>query len=124
MARDRIDRSLSLLRDGLNPYVAQQMALVYRNAWLQHAKQSLRDGGFTIDGTGQPRFDITALSAIVLGNWDDVFGKILSRREQKIIHRIRDIRNDHAHQVEFSLDRAIGALEDVETLLNSIGAGI
>ena len=123
MARDRIDRSLGLLRDGLNPYVAQQMALVYRNAWVQHAKQSLRDGNFTVDGTGQPRFDITALSAILLGNWDDVFGKILSRREQKIIHRIRDIRNDHAHQVEFSLDRAIGALEDVETLLNAIGAG-
>lgn len=122
-ARERIDRSLQMLREGLNSYVAQQMSLVYRNTWLQQAKQSLRDATFEVDQSGQPRFDITALAAILLGHWDDVFGKILSKREQRILHRIRDIRNDHAHQVEFSLDRAIGALEDVETLLNSIGAG-
>ncbi len=121
--RERIDAALDALKRGLNPYVAQHMQALYRATWVQRAKQSLRDGSVAADRTGQPAFDVTALCSIMLDNWNEVFGQSLGRSEQKIIHRIRDVRNDHAHQKEFTLDRAIGSLEDIETLLNSVGSG-
>ena len=122
--REKIDAALETLRAGLNPYVAQHLEAAYRTGWVQRAKQSLRDGStFTTNRSGNPRFDITALCSILLDNWDDVFGQSLGRSEKKLILHIRDIRNDHAHQNEITLDRGIGALDEIETLLNSIGAG-
>ncbi len=121
--RETIDAALEALRSGLNPYVAQHLEATYGATWVQRAKTSLRDASFTADRSGNPRFDVTALCSIVLDNWADVFGQSLGRSIQKAIHRIRDIRNDHAHQNEITLDRAIGALDDIETLLSAVGAG-
>lgn len=121
--REKIDAALEALRSGLNPYVAQHLEAAYGTTWLQRAKASLREASFTTDRSGNPRFDITALCSIMLDNWADVFGQTLGRSLQKAVHRARDIRNDHAHQNEITLDRTIGALDDIETLLNAVGAG-
>lgn len=122
--RQKVDAALEALRSGLNPYVAQHLEGAYHGAWVQRAKLSLRDGaGFATDRSGNPRFDITALCSILLGNWDEVFGQILGPSAKKLVLHVRDLRNDHAHQNEITLDRAIGALDEIETLLNAIGAG-
>ncbi len=121
--RQRIDAALTHLRDGLNPFVAAQMQSAYRNAWIARAKQSLTDGSVTVDRKGEPIFDITALISVMLDQWRDVFGRVLGRAEYRVVHRIRDARNDFAHQQEITLDRAIGVFEDIESLLNAVGAG-
>jgi predicted AAA+ superfamily ATPase len=121
--RQRVDAALTHLRDGLNPFVAAQMLAAYRNAWVAHAKQSVGDGGFRTDRSGSPIFDITALISLMLDQWREVFGRVLGRSEHRIVHRIRDARNDFAHQQEITLDRAIGVFEDIESLLNAVGAG-
>lgn len=121
--RQRIDAALTHLRDGLNPFVAAQMQAAYRNAWVTRAKQSLTDGSVTANRKGEPIFDITALIGIMLDQWRDVFGRVLGRTEYRSVHRIRDARNDFAHQQEITLDRAIGVFEDIESLLNAVGAG-
>lgn len=121
--RERIDGALAALQEGLNPFVAQHLQGSYRNGWIARAKLSVRDGTFAVDRSGNPRFDVTALCSIILDNWDDVFGRIFGKAERKLVHRIRDVRNDFAHQQDFTLDRTIGALEDIESLLNAVGAG-
>jgi len=121
--RQRIDAALNELRAGLNPFVAQQMKLAYKDAWIDQARAVLRGDSFTADGRGQPVFDVSALCSILLGHWQAVFGQVLGKREQTLIHEVRAIRNAHMHQEEFDLDRTLGALIAIEALLNAIGAG-
>lgn len=122
--RQRVDEALEQVKTGLNPFVATQMNNVYRGGWIERAKTSLRPGDtFTTDRQGRPQLDVTALCAIVLGNWMDVFGRTLGKREQSILHSVRSIRNAHFHQEEFDLERGLTALTEIEALLNAVGAG-
>lgn len=123
MTRQRIDDSLNELRHGLNPFVAQQMRLVYKDAWVEQARAALRGDSFTADGRGQPVFDVSALCSIIIGQWQSVFGQVLGKREQTLVHEVRAIRNAHMHQEEFDLERTLGALIAIESLLNAIGGG-
>lgn len=122
--RQRVDEALEQLKTGLNPFVATQMTNVYRQGWIERAKASLRQGDtFVTDRQGRPQLDVTALCAIVLGNWAEVFGRTLGKREQSIVHSVRSIRNAHMHQEDFHLERGLTALTEIEALLGAVGAG-
>ncbi len=121
--RQRIDDALIDLRAGLNPFVAQQMTLAYKSGWIEQARAALRGDAFTTDGRGQPTFDVSALCSVMIAHWQPVFGQVLGKREQTLLHEVRAIRNAHMHQEEFDLDRTLGALIAVEALLNAVGAG-
>jgi hypothetical protein len=121
--RQRIDAALTELRNGLNPFVAAQMEATYRATWIQRAKEALRDGSFATDRSGRPVFDVTALCNILLGEWQTVFASVLGRTEQQLVHRVRTLRNEFAHQREISADAAIGDFEAIVTLLTAVGAG-
>ncbi len=121
--RQRIDEALTELKNGLNPFVAAQMEAAYRANWIQRAKQSLREGSFATDRSGKPVFDITALCSIMLDQWQSVFASVLGRTEQQLIHRMRTLRNEFAHQREITADAAIGDFEAIINLLTAVGAG-
>jgi predicted AAA+ superfamily ATPase len=121
--RQRIDDALGELRVGLNQFVAQQMTLVYKSGWIEQARATLRGDSFSSDSRGQPIFDVSAVCSIMLGHWQPVFGQVLGKREQTLLHEVRSIRNAHMHQEEFDLERTLGALIAVEALLNAVGAG-
>jgi len=99
------------------------MTLSYKGGWVEQARAALRGDSFTSDRRGQPVFDVSALCAILLGHWQSVFGQVLGKREQTLIHEVRSIRNAHMHQEDFDLDRTLGALIAIEALLNAVGAG-
>jgi predicted AAA+ superfamily ATPase len=121
--RQRIDTALAELKNGLNPFVATQMEAVYRGDWVARAKQSVRDGSFTIGRDRLPIFDVSALCNILLDNWQSVFAGVLGKTEYQLVHRIRTLRNEFAHQREISADSAIGDFEAIIVLLNAVGAG-
>jgi hypothetical protein len=123
MIRGRIDDGLAAVKAGLNPFVSQQMQLAFKDRWVEQARSALRDPSFASDSRGNPIFDISALAAIITQFWQPVFGTILSKREQALVHEIRSIRNGHMHQEEFDTDRALAALIAMEALLNAVGAG-
>lgn len=121
--RQRVDAALTELKNGLNPFVAAQMEANYRTSWIQRAKQSLRDGSFATDSSGMPIFDITGLCNILLDQWQSVFSGVLGRSEQQLVHRMRTLRNEFAHQKDISADAAIGDFEAIINLLTAVGAG-
>src|ERR1700693_1149282 len=121
--RQRVDAALTELKNGLNPFVAAQMEATYRANWIQRAKQVLRDGSFATDRSGRPVFDVTGLCNILLDQWQSVFSGVLGRTEQQLVHRMRTLRNEFAHQKEISADAAIGDFEAIINLLTAVGAG-
>lgn len=121
--RQRVDAALTELKNGLNPFVAAQMEATYRANWIQRAKQALRDGSFATDRSGKPIFDVTALCNILLSEWQTVFSGVLGKTEQQLVHRMRTLRNEFAHQREISADAAIGDFEAIIILLTAVGAG-
>lgn len=122
-ARQRVDGALAEFKNGMNPFVAAQMEATYRTQWVTRAKQCLRDGSFVSDRTGTPIFDVTALCNILLDQWQSVFAGILGKSEYQLVHRVRTLRNEFAHQRDISPDSAIGDFEAIISLLNSVGAG-
>ena len=121
--RQRIDAALTEFKNGLNPFVAAQMEAAYRASWVTRAKQSLRDGTLAVDRSGTPIFDVTGLCNVLLDQWQSVFAGVLGKTEYQLVHRIRTLRNEFAHQKEISADSAIGDFEALILLLNSVGAG-
>lgn len=121
--RQRVDAALDDFKQGMNPFVAAQMEATYRTTWIARAKQSLRDGTFTTDRSGKPIFDTTGLCNILFEHWQSVFAGMLGKAEYQLIHRVRTLRNDFAHQREITADRAIGEFEAIITLLSAVGAG-
>lgn len=121
--RQRIDAALDALLTGLNPFVAQQLELKYRNGWFERAKAAARISSVPVDRQGRGRFDVSALVAIILDQWDPVFSQVLGKREMSLVHEMRAIRNAHMHQEDFDADRGLAALISIESLLNAVSAG-
>lgn len=121
--RQRIDAALAELKEGLNPFVAVQMEASFHAGWVTRAKQCVRDGSVGTDRRGTPIFDVTALCNILLEHWQGVFSGVLGKTEYQLVHRIRALRNEFAHQKEISADSAIGDFEAIILLLNAVGAG-
>jgi CMP-N-acetylneuraminic acid synthetase len=78
---ERIGKSLTLLGQGLYPYVEQHMRAIYGNAWLTQAKSCLSQDSTlkrTIEET--LREDVSALLTVITRRWEKVFKPNLSHR--------------------------------------------
>lgn len=113
--RDRVNKGLEALRDGLAPFFAKQMEVEYRARWRDVAAQGLEKGQ-------DPEADIHAMLKVILDQWRNVFGKTLSRSERNLVHELLDVRNRWAHQEAFSTEDADRALDSVVRILRSISA--
>ena len=92
------------------------MQAAYRHAWVTRARKVCPMATLRwIGRETQLRYNRDL--SLMLDQWRDIFGRVLGRTEYRIVHRIRDARNDFAHQQEITLDRAIGVFEDIESLL-------
>jgi ribonuclease-3 len=121
--RDRIGKALDSLREGLYPYVEQKMQEVYGSAWIkkvpsylpdrQKAKQQVKD---IISE------DVSALLKVVIRAWDEVFKSSLSQVDRALVNELIEVRNQWAHQSNFSTDDTYRALDSVFRLLKSISS--
>lgn len=119
--RERIDRGLHVLRDGLAPFVEREMDAHVGASWRKWIDEGFNrllprrpDGG--IDWEIQP------LLQSMIHNWKEVFGKTLGHAERSLVGEVLDVRNRWAHQQSFSYDDTHRALDSMERLLRAVSA--
>lgn len=120
---ERVGKALTLLGQGLYPYVERQMRAIYGNAWLAQAKSCLSEDATlrrTIEETLQE--DVSALLMVMTKRWEKVFKQHLSHTERALASELIDVRNKWAHRVRLSIEDTYRALDSMTRLLTAIGA--
>lgn len=121
--RERIDKGLELLTDGLASFVEQELESVYHDIWIDKAKGHFykdKEGVKIVDG--KPQWDIHGILIVIWNEWHEVFGKTLGHAERSIVSELREVRNRWAHRETFSSDDAYRALDSMERLLKAVSA--
>ncbi|MBI3462535.1 MAG: ATP-binding protein [Planctomycetes bacterium] len=116
--RERIGKGLELLVTGLRPFAEREFASRLGANWKAQV----------LDGTG-PRGkgaltlnDPQVLLGAVWDQWNLVFRESLGQAERSLVSELRTVRNQWAHNEQFSSNDAIRALDSMERLLNAVSA--
>ncbi len=148
--RERVGKALDLLNEGLLPFVERELQAVYADRWQEVAREGQpaergrgRPGGKaggtpaprSAGGTPAPRLaggtpapqkphlDCHALLTVMWNQWNPVFSKTLGQAERSLVNELRDVRNNWAHQKNFSGNDAYRALDSMERMLTAVSAG-
>ena len=123
---DRVGRSITVLRDGLLPYIRREMQAIYGGKRDTEAARILEQRavlrGANADIAGGAQIDFQAMVTLFLSQWDSVFRKNLGSFERNLIHELSATRNKWAHQEPFSTDDAYRAIDSAARLLAACGA--
>jgi predicted AAA+ superfamily ATPase len=123
---DRVGKSITLLREGLMPFVQREMQAVYGKQWADKAAQTLEQRalvrGANISNAQGGNIDFQAMVTLFLSHWEDVFRRNLGNFERNLIHEMNQTRNRWAHQEPFSTDDTYRALDTAGRLLAAAGA--
>ncbi len=119
--RDRIGRGLETLRAGLAPFVERELKARLRGDWRAEVERASR---YEVrrDAGGNIIWDTSALFGAMLGNWDEVFRYTLGPPQRSLVHELRGVRNNWAHEHSFSTDETYRALDSMKLLLQAISA--
>ena len=119
--KDRISCALDHLRDGLTPFVEREFEARLGSDWQEHVNQSRR---FDIpcDESGSFVWDSLSLLRSMFKFWNGVFKYPLGHSERSFVSELMTIRNDFAHEKEFSSDDTYWALDTTGRLLVAVSA--
>ena len=118
--KERIGRSVELLRTALAPDVRRQLELAYGEQWLSHLRPSR--------SAHEPREsdldDVGVLLGVVLREWDTLFRRRFDGVDADLVRSVRDVRNEWAHrpQEEFTALRATELLQRIALILAAFGS--
>lgn len=118
---ERVGKALELLNKGLLLYVEQEMKAVHKDKWREVAQQAIKDIPAIKDKKNK-EWDTQKILTIIWHQWDSVFSKTLGRSERSIVSELRDIRNNWAHQQNFTTDDAYRGIDSVTRLLTAVAA--
>jgi len=120
---ERIGKGLELLRNGLIPFVEQELGAVYGEDWKEKIKQTVpkKEAEDKID-EGISKWDIHLVLGIIWNNWNQVFKNTLGKAERSYVSELRDVRNRWAHQNALTYDDTYRALDSMARLLRSVSA--
>src|SRR5690625_132598 len=118
--RGRVGRALDLFNEAFRPYIRRELESVHKDDWLDTARQGLRDDRAVPADFDE--WDTQALIGVLLDQWNLVFRYQLGPAERSMVHELRGIRNNWAHQQNFSSDDAYRALDTIGRLLHAIAA--
>jgi uncharacterized protein len=119
--KDRISRTLDLLRDGLVPFVERELKAKLGSSWLKMVNESLRDD-LRQRPDGGVAWDTQGLFTVMDKWWGDVFRFPLGRMERLYINELRETRNDFAHEKTFTYEDTERALDTAQRLLRAVSA--
>ena len=119
--RDRINRALDLLRDGLGPFVERELLRVSKVDPVTLAERYLPDDRIN-RGKTPSEWDAGTLLKAMWDAWQPVFRTTLGPSERSLVSELRTTRNHAAHQQPFSFDDTYRALDSAERLLNAVSA--
>jgi len=119
--RDRIQRMLDRLRDGLAPFVERELKAALGEGWAEvldeRRKFPLQRG---LDG--EVAWDSQAILKTMVDNWQSVFRNALGHTERAWVGELIGVRNDFAHEQPFSSDDTHRALDTAQRLLMAVSA--
>lgn len=118
--RERIQRALEQLREGLVPFVERELRAKLGNYWLEEL-QSKRKEPIVVDGA-TVRWDNQALLKAMIDNWQSVFRSVLGNMERALVSELLEVRNGWAHEKAFSSDDTYRAIDSIQRLLEAVGA--
>ncbi len=119
--RDRINRTLDLLREGLGPFVERELLRVSKVDVTTLAERYLPDDRIN-RGKAPNEWDTGTLLKAMWDAWQTVFRTPLGNSERSLVSELRNVRNNAAHQQTFSFDDTYRALDSAERLLNAVSA--
>ncbi|MBZ0154723.1 MAG: DUF499 domain-containing protein [Alphaproteobacteria bacterium] len=120
---ERVGKALTILKDGLRPFVERELKAQYQQNWFEEVKTSLSPQQLSFAGTKEDPFgDIATVLTVIWNQWNMVFRKTLGQAERTLVSELRDIRNRWAHQTPFSTDDAYRALDSAARLLTAVSA--
>ncbi len=119
--RDRVQRGLDLLRAGLTPFVERELKSRLGGNWQAEVDRARR---YEIDrdADNNLHWDNSALLGVMLDQWRDVFGRTLGPSQRTLVHELKGVRNDWAHDKPFSTDQTYRALDSMRLLLEAVSA--
>jgi predicted AAA+ superfamily ATPase len=120
--RERVGKGLDLLAAGLRPFVERELKSHLGETWESALPDNSGRGART-----KPKAvnldDPQVLLAVMWDQWNSVFREVLGATERSLVSELRGIRNQWAHNEQFSSNDAIRALDSAERLLNAVSAG-
>jgi len=118
--RTTVGEALELLAQGLYPFVERELRAVHKDKWQAEASQSISDR--TSKKGNIDWRDINNILTVMMGQWHSVFNKTLGHSERSLVSELKEVRNDWAHQKQFSTDDTYRALDSMARLLSSVSA--
>src|SRR5579884_2463438 len=118
---ERVGKALDLVKEGLGPYVQREFQSLYGATAIVKATEYALDDRIN---SSRPLsdWDAGALLKLMWDAWNVVFRQTLGHAERNLVSELRTIRNNWAHQKQFSGDDADRALDSAERLLTAISA--
>ena len=116
--KERITKSLGLLREALEPFVERRLRASWGRSWQEKVIQSEN-----VYYSGQDSFhwDTQLLLNVIIHNWKE-FGSDLPRSSRNTVHALIETRNSWAHERSFNSFATQHALGNVRKLLEDIRA--
>lgn len=119
---DRVGKGLSLLKEGLSPFVEREVdAAIVTNVLIPARLKSFIDEP-VICNRPIAEWDVSPLLKLMWDIWNEVFRRTLGFAERSLVSEIRECRNKWAHQEPFSSDDAYRALDSISRLLAAVSA--
>jgi predicted AAA+ superfamily ATPase len=115
---ERVGRGLTLLGQGLAPFVERECKSKWGSEWVQRLAGASPGAGVVKLNTTDPSFLLKAMSDA----WQAVFRDVLGHAERSYVSEVREFRNAWAHQSTFSTDDAERALDSIRRLLLAVSA--
>jgi hypothetical protein len=117
---ERIGKALTLLSEGLAPFVARECQAKYGEGWVQSISGMDPTPGATAKKVSPT--DAQFLLKVMWDEWQSVFRNVLGQTDRTYVSELRDVRNRWAHQDTFSTDDAERALDTMRRLLLAVSA--
>lgn len=120
--RERVGKGLDLLATGLRPFVERELKSHLGDNW-ECALPENSGRGTRAKPKPLNLDDPQILLGIMWDQWNSVFRDVLGPAERSLVSELRGIRNQWAHNEQFSSNDSIRALDSAERLLNAVSAG-
>lgn len=120
--RDRIGKGLDLLAGALRLFVERELKAHLGENWM--SALSVNSGRPARSRPGPVNLDDPqVLLGTMWDQWNNVFRNVLGPSDRNLVSELREVRNQWAHNNQFSSGDAIRALDSAERLLTAVSAG-
>ena len=119
--KDRIQRMLDQLRDGLAPFVERELKSKLGDRWAEKLDEN-RQFPLKRQLDDTVAWDTQALLKTMVDHWQSIFRYNLGHNERSWVGELMSVRNDFAHENPFNSDDTHRALDTAQRLLVAVSA--